>query len=134
MNPGAEIGLATPIGGTAAAIALFAPALADMALERLCAAHLDESLSLLKLTCTHSDHADQVEVSIRDVFRDALQVDARAIIVAHNHPRGTPHPSAADRIATKRLAEIGRALDIRLIDHLLFAGTAVISFRSLGLL
>lgn len=122
------------INGLAAATALFAPALVGLPQERLCAAHLDASLSLLKLTCTGSLHEALVEVPVRDVVRDALSVDARALVVAHNHPRGCLRPSAADRQATRRLAEIGRALGIRLIDHLLFAGDEIVSFRVLGLL
>jgi DNA repair protein RadC len=123
-----------PITDTAGAVALFAPVLIGLPVEQLCAAYLDSSLSLLRLTCTGSLCHDRIEVPVRNVVREALAVDARALLVAHNHPRGCPDPSPADRRATRRLAEIGRALGIRLIDHLLFAGEEVVSFRALGLL
>ena len=54
--------------------------------------------------------------------------------MAHNHPSGDPRPSRADIQATRRLAETADALDIRLHDHLIFAGTDCRSFRELGLL
>lgn len=124
----------TRIGGTLAAAALFAPALAGLVDERLCAAFLDASLGLLGMSVSPPLHPRRIEVPLRGLVLEALAVDARAMLIAHNHPQGSREPSAADRHATRRLAEVGRALGIRLIDHLLFAGEEVVSFRALGLL
>jgi DNA repair protein RadC len=51
------------------------------------------------------------------VFSPALEHNATAVIVAHNHPSGDPEPSAADRELTERLAEAGEILGIQLIKH-----------------
>ena len=122
------------VSGTQAAAALFAPWLAGRTGETLCVAHLDAELALLHLSTTVGAFAAQVEVSLRQIVREALSAEARAIILAHNHPGGSPVPSRADRRTTCRLVEIGRPLEIMVMDHLIFAGEEVVSFRELGLL
>lgn len=54
----------------------------------------------------------------RDVFCEAVRYRAFAVLVAHNHPSGNPEPSAEDLDITRRLAEAGKLLKIRLLDHL----------------
>ena len=53
----------------------------------------------------------------REVFEGAIRYNAASILVAHNHPSGNAEPSDADRAVTKKIAESGRILDIRLVDH-----------------
>jgi DNA repair protein RadC len=55
-------------------------------------------------------------------------------VLAHNHPSGDPTPSSADKRATMRLACAAEALDCVIVDHLVFGGDRVSSFRQLGLL
>lgn len=55
----------------------------------------------------------------RDVFAPALEHNATAVIVAHNHPSGSPEPSGEDREVTERLRLAGRNLGIALIKHLI---------------
>jgi len=71
---------------------------------------------------------------MREIFGEALRLDAHGLILAHNHPPGHCPPSSCDIIATRRLAEVARALDIVLIDHLIFTDEAVYSMRAGGLL
>lgn len=123
-----------PVIGTCAAAALFAPFLAGLAAERLCVAHLDENLRLLHLAICPPGTDRSVHVPLRAILRDALALEAHALVLAHNHPHGDPRPSDADRRATRRIAEVARVLDLHLLDHLVFAGTAVTSFRALSLL
>jgi len=75
-----------------------------------------------------------LSVRMREIFGEALRLDARGMILAHNHPSGHCRPSGSDIIATRRLAEVARALDIVLIDHLIFTDEAVYSMRAGGLL
>ncbi|WP_234969098.1 RadC family protein [Alkalispirochaeta americana] len=65
----------------------------------------------------------------REVFADALQDRAAAIIVAHNHPSGNTDPSAEDRAVTRTLTEAGDILGIRLLDHIVFSSQGYYSFR-----
>jgi DNA repair protein RadC len=54
----------------------------------------------------------------REVFKPAILANAAALICAHNHPSGDPHPSAEDRAITTRLLKAGKLLDIPMLDHL----------------
>ncbi len=73
-------------------------------------------------------------VRMRTLLGEALRLDAVGIILAHSHPSGQCRPSGRDINATRRLIEIARALDITLIDHLIFTTDAVYSMRAGGLL
>lgn len=54
----------------------------------------------------------------REIIRRALELNAAALIVAHNHPAGTIEPSEADRALTRRIQGACHAMDITLLDHL----------------
>lgn len=75
-----------------------------------------------------------LSLRMRGLFSDALRLRAAGIILAHNHPSGRCQPSGNDIAATRRLQDIARALDITLIDHLIFTADAVYSMRAGGLL
>lgn len=63
-------------------------------------------------------------VSVAEVFREAVKRNARAILVAHNHPFSAPQPSAEDVEVTRQLIAAGQTLDIPLQDHLILGGSA----------
>ncbi len=60
----------------------------------------------------------------REVFADAITDHAAAIIVAHNHPSGSPEPSSADKDVTSRLREAGKLLGIDVLDHIVVTVTS----------
>ena len=62
---------------------------------------------------------DASPVHPREVFRPALQTPGAALVLVHNHPSGDPTPSAEDVSLTRRMVEAGRALGIRVLDHLI---------------
>lgn len=63
-------------------------------------------------------------VSVAEVFREAVKRNARAILVAHNHPFSAPQPSTEDVEVTRQLIAAGQTLDIPLQDHLILGGSA----------
>jgi DNA repair protein RadC len=63
----------------------------------------------------------------REVFQPALEYNAVAVIIAHNHPSGTLEPSEGDIQATEQLVAAGKVLGIELLDHLVIAGDAFTS-------
>lgn len=73
-------------------------------------------------------------IRMRALLGEALRYDAAGIILAHSHPSGHCRPSGCDIATTRRLVEVARALDIALIDHLIFTADAVYSMRAGGLL
>lgn len=69
------------------------------------------------------------------MINEALTLNASGILLAHNHPSGDPRPSLADIVTTQRLCALAAELDLRVIDHLVFAGTsACFSYRQQELL
>ena len=55
----------------------------------------------------------------REVFRNAIRENSNAIILAHNHPSGSPMPSKNDIQITKQIIEAGKILDIKVLDHVI---------------
>lgn len=69
----------------------------------------------------------------REVVKEALQLNATAVILAHNHPSGNMEPSPQDINLTKTLKDILKVIDVRVLDHLI-VGDEVTAFTELGLL
>ena len=66
------------------------------------------------------------------MLRRALQHNAAALILAHNHPSGVAEPSQADRRITERLREIMALVDIRVLDHIIVGDQATVSLAERG--
>lgn len=77
---------------------------------------------------------DHVPVYPREVVKRALELNASAIILVHNHPSGDPSPSDSDISMTDQINRAAEALGITLHDHLIIGKSREISFRSEGLL
>ncbi len=77
---------------------------------------------------------DHVPVYPREVLRRALELNASALILVHNHPTGDPSPSEADIAMTEQIRRAAEALSITLHDHLIIGKEREASFRTLGLL
>lgn len=75
-----------------------------------------------------------VDVEPMNVFRVAVMKNASRVILVHNHPSGSLMPSDADKDITDRLIQVGRILNIDLIDHLIITPKSYISFRSTKLM
>lgn len=69
----------------------------------------------------------------REVMKRAVELNASAIILVHNHPSGDPTPSRADIAMTKEIVEAGRALNITVHDHVVVGAKEIASFKALGL-
>lgn len=76
---------------------------------------------------------DGASVYPREVVKTALQNNASALIMAHNHPSGICEPSQADRVITEKLKAALALIDIRVLDHFV-VGESVYSFAEHGLL
>ncbi|MDA0976939.1 MAG: DNA repair protein RadC [Proteobacteria bacterium] len=75
---------------------------------------------------------DGASVHPREVVKRALEVNAAALIFAHNHPSGVAEPSQADRRITDRLQSALSLVDIRVLDHLVVGDAEVVSFAERG--
>jgi DNA repair protein RadC len=77
-------------------------------------------------TLTHTS------VHPREIVRMALRHNAAAVILAHNHPSGCPHPSQHDRELTRMLSSVLTLMDIKVLDHFIIAGRHFHSFADHG--
>lgn len=76
---------------------------------------------------------DQASVHPREVVRAALDCNAAAVILAHNHPSGVAEPSRADEELTRRLKQALALVDIRVLDHLIVGDGPCVSLAERGL-
>ena len=76
---------------------------------------------------------NRATVHPREVVREALQLNAAAVVLAHNHPSGEPSPSKEDIALTNRLTDVLEVIDVRVLDHLVIGGE-IVSFADYGLL
>jgi DNA repair protein RadC len=76
----------------------------------------------------------QTSVYPREVLKEALALNAAALILTHNHPSGNPDPSRADEALTHALQAACTLVDVRILDHIIVAGGKSLSFAERGLL
>ena len=77
---------------------------------------------------------DGASVYPREVVKSALQHNASALVLVHNHPSGDPSPSEADKRITERLVKALKLIDVRVLDHIVVAKEGVYSFAQNGLM
>ena len=77
---------------------------------------------------------DSASVYPREVVKEALRLNAAAVILSHNHPSGSPEPSQADKALTQRLKEALGLMEVRTLDHIIVAGAETVSFAEHGLI
>ncbi len=77
---------------------------------------------------------DHVPVYPREVVKRALELNASALILVHNHPSGDPTPSQADITVTGQIHDAAQVMGIVLHDHLIIGKSCDLSFRSEGYL
>jgi DNA repair protein RadC len=77
---------------------------------------------------------DRASVYPREVLRRSLELNAAALILAHNHPSGIAEPSSADIALTSSLRELLRQIDVALLDHLVVGSGVEVSLAERGLL
>jgi DNA repair protein RadC len=76
----------------------------------------------------------QTSVYPREVVKRALELQASAVILAHNHPSGVAEPTRADEYLTQTLKAALQLVDVRVLDHLVVGRAGVVSFAERGLL
>ncbi len=95
---------------------------------------LDKKNQLLADEVQGVGTVDHAPVYPREIMRRALELSATALILVHNHPSGDPSPSTADIAMTMQIANLGKALNIAVHDHIIIGRHGHASFRSLKLI
>jgi DNA repair protein RadC len=106
--------------------------LAHQEREVFMALFLDNQHRVLQAQKMFSGSIASVEVHPREIVREALKLNAAAVILAHNHPSGIAEPSRADRDITGKVGQACALLNIRLLDHLVIGHGEFTSFAERG--
>jgi DNA repair protein RadC len=105
------------------------PAFGGRDVEQFGVVLLDTKRRVMRSTIVASGTLNSTVVEPRDVFREAVQNGAAAVVVFHNHPSGDPLPSPDDEELTWRLRAAGVLMGIDLIDHLILGDGKYYSFK-----
>jgi DNA repair protein RadC len=108
--------------------------LRDLEHEVFCCLYLDKRHRLIQFEELFRGTIDGASVHPREIVKLALQRNAAAVIVAHNHPSGVAEPSQADELITLRVKEALGLVDIRLLDHIIVGDGASVSLAERGLI
>ena len=95
---------------------------------------LDRKNRLIAAEEQSSGTVDQTSVYPREVIKRALELNASALVMVHNHPSGDPTPSDADIEITRAVAAAGQSLGVALHDHVIVARAGHASLRAQGLI
>lgn len=96
-----------------------APTLLDLNNEEFWAVYLNNRNKIVNMKRISAGGFTETQVDLRQIFCYALECKAVAVAVAHNHPSGNLQPSQSDKDLTKHIAEAGKILKIKLIEHLI---------------
>lgn len=107
----------------------YAKNMEDLRKEHLKGLYLDARYRLVYEETLTIGGLNSVLLHPREVFRPALEHNAYAIILVHNHPSGDPNPSANDRTTMEKLIQVSEIVQIPLLDHLIIGKGAYISLK-----
>lgn len=107
--------------------------IANASSEHILIGYFDQGHRLIRIDHIASGATDTAEIPMRAIMRDALQLSAYSIVLAHNHPSGDTRPSRADIATTQDVARMFHPVQIRVDDHLIVSGDQIFSFRDAGL-
>lgn len=102
--------------------------------ERFRLLFLDRKNVLIADEVQQRGTVDHTPVYPREVVKRALELNASALILVHNHPSGDPTPSKADIEMTRRIVDAAETVGITVHDHLIVGRSRHTSFKTLGLL
>lgn len=93
---------------------------------------LDNQHGVLGMETLFQGTLDGASVYPREVVKCVLDANAAAVILVHNHPSGNPQPSQADKTITANIVQALKTVDVRTLDHVVVAGTEIVSFAEKG--
>ena len=122
------------IKSTHAAVDYLRERMRGLADEQFRVLYLNRKKALLHDALIAQGVVDSVRPPLRSIVARALQVNASAIIAAHNHPSGVVEPSESDRLLTQDIIAACRPLGLQVLDHIIVGDETAFSFADSGLL
>jgi len=93
---------------------------------------LSNANRLLAVSEVSSGGTKIAQIQIREIFQLSLEANATNIILAHCHPSGNLKISKADKTLTKKIVELGKLMEIVVLDHLILTSESYVSFADMG--
>ena len=116
------------------AINILAPLMADALQEELHVLSLNTRNRVIDHRVIYIGAVDNSPIRPAEVLRPAVMMNAKGLMMAHNHPSGDPAPSPEDIRATRDIFKAGALLDIELLDHIVIGhGHRFVSLKAKGL-
>lgn len=131
---GEEVQKITKINSSRDAFELLRPRIGDLEHEEFWILYLNNANKVLHSALLSKGGLTGTLVDVRIVMRQALELGAIALVLAHNHPSGTLKPSKGDRDVTAKLKRAALALDITILDHIIVTEKDYFSFADEGVL
>ncbi len=113
-------------------VEILMPRMRDLKKEVFKVVYLDGQNRLIAIVEENEGTVNYASPVIREIFQRALQNFAIAIICLHNHPSGKAAPSLEDRSFTRRLADAGMTLGVKVLDHIIIGDDEFYSFAEKG--
>ncbi len=107
--------------------------MAPLEQEHLRTVIMDSKNHVLKIHTVYVGSLNTAVVRVGELFREAIRLNAAALIVAHNHPSGDPTPSPEDVHVTRQIVEAGKLLNVDVLDHLVIGQQRWVSLKERGL-
>ncbi|MFC1593649.1 RadC family protein, partial [Candidatus Neomarinimicrobiota bacterium] len=107
----------------------------DLSIEQFAVIFLNAANCIISSKIMFKGSLTSSAVYPREIIKKALELDAAAIIIAHNHPSGATNPSRDDIQITNKISDACKTVDIILHDHIIIAGkNGYYSFSDEGVL
>ncbi len=111
---------------------LFKPYFVGASSEKFLIACFDGDLRVISVTEVSRGTSSYTSVEMRKIMSEVIKSGCAMTAVAHNHPGGSPRPSDEDIAVTRRINEILKAVEVRLMDHIIIGADKTYSMRDGG--
>lgn len=102
--------------------------------EMFAVVHLDSQNRVIDYVEMFRGSVNQTSVYPREVVRECLLRNTAGLVLVHNHPSGSLQPSRADEVLTQTLKSVLQLIDVRVLDHVIVAGSDILSMAERGLM
>jgi len=123
-----------PIKSATQVVELFGPHLRDLKHEVFDILLLNGKRRSIGTVRMDDGTVTETSTYAREIMSVALQRKAASVVLVHNHPSGDPAPSTADMNLTRRAVFAGKAMDVRVQDHVIIGDKAFYSFAEEGII
>ena len=108
--------------------------MADIAHEQLWVLLLNPTNRVIKMAKISDGGVNGTSADPKRIFKIALENNATAMMLCHNHPSGNVLPSESDKVLTRNIVNGGKLLEIKILDHIIIGIDKYFSFADSGLI